>query len=66
MIKEDAATTKANLTPAKDHILESKSGEIASFNKPQEINKTPSEVMQPPNPLPVKSYDISYANITSQ
>ena len=34
MVKEDAATTKANLTPAKDHILESKSGEISSFKKP--------------------------------
>ena len=72
MGKEQDTGTKARLTPKKeidnmlssDHILEKND---SAFKSKQEefVNKTPSEIMQPPNPLPVKSYDISYANLTS-
>ena len=72
-MKEQETTTKPKLTPKKenenmlssDHILEKNDGSTFKSKQAEFVNKTPSEIMQPPNPLPVKSYDISYANLTS-
>ena len=67
MVKEQDTGTKARLTPKKEIDNMLSSDHILDKNVKQQefVNKTPSEIMQPPNPLPVKSYDISYANLTS-
>ena len=67
MVKDQDTGTKGRLTPKKDDDNMLSSDHIIEKNAKQQefINKTPSEILQPPNPLPVKSYDISYANLTS-